>query len=191
MKRFFNYNYIADQEKQNIDYSILSNEISLPSGDVLNFLNKYHDLYNFWIDALFDTSLDNIKSQQVNFLRDLMNGFSVYRNISKPKKKLNHGAEDLYLMLLGNPKKTVDDILINEPRDTSNKETYKQAIELFRLREQILKKLVNKGIIKSDSDQSGIDDYEESIAERTKLRRQKSEIIKNKEQNIKNEFFKH
>ena len=120
-----------------------------------------------------------------------MNGFSVYRNISKPKKKSNHGTEDLYLMLLGNPKKTVDDILISEPRDTRNKETYKQAIELFRLREQILKNLVNKGIIKSDSDQSGIDDYEGSIAERTKLRRQKSEIIKNKEQNIKNEFFKH
>ena len=76
MKRFFNY--IVDQEKQNIDYSILSNEISLPSGDVLDFLNKYNDLYNFCTDAFLDTSLDNSKSQQVNFLKDLMNEFSVY-----------------------------------------------------------------------------------------------------------------
>ena len=53
-----------------------------------------------------------------------------------------------------------------------------------------LKKLVNKAIIRSDSDQSEIEEYEESIAERTKLRRQRLDIIKEKEQNMDNELFK-
>ena len=189
MKKFFNH--IASQEKKYIDYNLLSNEILLPSGDVLNFLNKYHDLYKFWANAILKYSnINDIKLQQVNFLRNLMNGFSVYRNISKPKKKLNHEATDLYLMLLGNPNKTVDDILISPPRDKDNKEIYTQAKILSDLSEQIPKKLVNKGIIKSDFDQSDIDDYEKSIAERTKLRRQELEMIKNKEQYINNNLFK-
>ena len=130
LKRFFNY--IVSQEEKYVDHSILSNEILLPSGDVLNFLNKYHDLYNFWINAILKyDNINDIKSQQINFLRDLMNGFIVYRNISKPKKKLNHEAEDLYLMLLGNPNKTVNDILISPPRDKDNKEIYSQAKILF------------------------------------------------------------
>ena len=61
---------------------------------------------------------------------------------------------------------------------------------MFELRELILKKLVNKGIIKSDSDQSKIDDYEESIAERTKLKRQKLDEIRVKERYINNYLFK-
>ena len=59
----------------------------------------------------------------------------------------------------------------------------------FNLREKTFKKLVNKGIIKSDSDQSDID-YEESIAERTKLRRQRLDKIKEKELSINNDLFK-
>ena len=189
MKIFFNY--IADQEEKYIDYNLLSNEISLPSRDVLNFCNKYRDLYNFWIDALLKYSnMDEIKSQQVNFLRDLMNGFSVYRNISKPKKKLNHETEDPYLMLLGNPNKTVDDILISLPRDKDNKEIYLQAKKNFNLREKIFKKLVNKKITETDSDQTSIDNYEENIAERIKLRKQRFNEIKQKEQYINNNLFK-
>ena len=61
---------------------------------------------------------------------------------------------------------------------------------MFDLREQILKKLVNKGIIKSDSDQSEIDDYEKGIAERTKLRKQRFNEIANEEQDINNDLFK-
>ena len=188
MKRFFNY--IADQEEKYIDYNLLSNEISLPSRDVLNFCNKYRDLYNFWIDALLKYSnMNEIKSQQVNFLRDLMNGFSVYRNISKPKKKLNHETEDPYLMLLGNPNKTVDDIL-TWPRDKDNKEIYLQEKKIFNLREKIFKKLVNKKITETDSDQTSIDNYEENIAERIKLRKQRFNEIKQKEQYINNNLFK-
>ena len=94
-------------------------------------------------------------------------------------------------MLLGNSNKTVDEILISPPRHKGNKKIYSQAKNLFALREEIFKKLVNKGIIKSDSDQSSIDDYEESIAERTKLRKQRFDETKQKEQNINNNLFKH
>ena len=114
LKRFFYC--IADQEEKYIDYNLLSNEISLPSRDLLNFFNKYRDLYNFSIDALLKYSnINDIKSQRVNFLRDLMNGFSVYKNISKTKKGVNYKAEDFYLKLLGAPNKTVNDMLISPP----------------------------------------------------------------------------
>ena len=101
-----------------------------------------------------------------------MNGYDIYKSITKPKNKSDHEAEDLYLKLLGNPGKNVDNILFNKSRDEHNKEIYLQTKTLFDLREQVFKKLVNKEIIRSDFDQSGIDDYEKSIAERTKLRRQ-------------------
>ena len=190
LKTFFNR--IAFQEEKHIDYNLLLEDILLPSGDVLNFFNKYRDLYNFGINALLEYSnFNDIKSQQVNFLKDLMNGFSVYKNILKPKKKLNYEAENLYLKLMVNSNKNVNRILISPPRDKHNEEIYLQAKTLFNLREEIFKKLVNKKIIKSDFDQSSINDYEENIAERIKLRKQKLDKTKEKEQNINNELFKH
>ena len=108
----------------------------------------------------------------------------------KPKKKLNYEAKDLYLILLGNPNKTVDDILFLKNLDEYNKEIYTQAKMLFNLRERIFKKLVNKKIIETDFDQSSTDNYEESIAERAKLRKQRLNEIKQKEQNINNHLFK-
>ena len=114
-----------------------------------------------------------------------MNGYDVYKSITKPKNKSDHEAEDLYLKLLRNPCKNVDNILFNKSRDEHNKEIYLQTKTLFDLREQ-----VNKEIIRSDFDQSGIDDYEKSIAERTKLRRQRFDEIKEKEQNINSDLFK-
>ena len=93
-------------------------------------------------------------------------------------------------MLLGNPNKTVDKILISPPRDKDNKEIYSQAKMLFDLREEIFEKLINKKVIETDSDQTSIDNYEENIAERAKLRKQRLNEIKQKEQNIKNYLFK-
>ena len=60
---------------------------------------------------------------------------------------------------------------------------------MFNLREQIFKKLVNKKIIKSDFDQSGIDDYEKNIADRIKLRKQRFDE-QEQEQDINNDLFK-
>ena len=61
---------------------------------------------------------------------------------------------------------------------------------MFDLRERIFKELVNKKIIETDFDQSGMNDYEENIAERKKLRRQRLDKIKEKEQNINHKLFK-
>ena len=93
-------------------------------------------------------------------------------------------------MLLGNPNKTVNGILFLKTLNKFNKEIYTQAEMLFHLRERIFKKLVNKKIIETDSDQSSIDNYEENISERAKLRKQKLYEIKQKEQNISNYLFK-
>ena len=46
-----------------------------------------------------------------------MNGFEVYKIIKKPKNELNYKVEDLYLILLGNLNKTVNDIHLNKPKD--------------------------------------------------------------------------
>ena len=61
---------------------------------------------------------------------------------------------------------------------------------LFVLKERIFKKLVNKKIIETDSDKSSIDNYDENIPERAKLRKQRLDEIKQKEQNIINHLFK-
>ena len=106
----------------------------------------------FWHDLLLNRiNSKDIPLQQIKFLKDLMNGFKVYKTIKKPKNEPNHKAEDLYLILLGSQNKTVNDIFLNKPTDKYNEKIYLQAKILFDLREKILKKLVNKGIIKSDS----------------------------------------
>ena len=116
-------------------------------------MQRYGDLYNFWCNLLYASmNLDDVKLQQVRFLEDLMNGFRVYKKIDKPKNESDYKAKDLYLILLGNLNKTVNDMLLNKPKDKYNEKIYLQAKVLFNLKEQIFKKLFIKGIIKSDSD---------------------------------------
>ena len=67
-------------------------------------------------------------------------------------------------------KKNVYDKLFENPTDKYNKKIYSQTKILFNLRKKYLKKLFNVGIIKNVSNQWDIE-YEERIAERTKLRR--------------------
>ena len=78
---------------------------------------------------------------------------------------------------MANQNRTVNNIFLNTPNN-KHKEIYLQAKILFNLREKKLKKLFNKKIIRSDLDQSDIAEYEESIAERTKLRKQVLHEIK-------------
>ena len=116
LKEFFKY--IASPEKKYVDYTLIFNNILTPSGNTTNFLQKYGYLYNFWIDALLEnTNRDNIYLKQANFLKDLMNGFIVHKNIEKTKKGVKYKAEDLYLKLFGNLKKTVDEILFKKSKD--------------------------------------------------------------------------
>ena len=199
MKEFFKD--IASEEKENIDCNLLSRQILTPSRKTYSLLQKHGDLYNFWIVVLENKSSENAKLLQVGFLKNLMNGFEVYKKFKKSKKKLDYKAEDLYLILLANQNRTVKNIFLNTPTDKHNKKLYLQARILFDLRGKKFKKLFNEGIIKNDSDQSNIvrQKYEESIAEktkskpelkpkfkefiveRTKLRRQRSAEQRNKQ----------
>ena len=113
------YNYIASEE-ENIDYKLLLRQILISSKNIFSFLHKYGDLYNFWIGVLNHKSSDEVKLQQVKFLKDLINGFGVYKTIKKQKNELNYKAENLCLMLLGNPNKTVNNIFLNTPKDNHN-----------------------------------------------------------------------
>ena len=116
MKEFFKD--IASEEKENTDYKSLSRQILPSSRKTFSFLQKHGDLYNFWINMLNHKSLNKIKLQQVEFLKDLMNGFKVYEKFKKPKE---YNAGDLYLLLLRNQKYTVYDIFLNTPTDKHNK----------------------------------------------------------------------
>ena len=115
-----------------------------------------------------------------------MNGCNVYKRFRKSEE---YNAGSLYLVLLGNLNETGYDILLKTPTDKYNEKVYLQVKILFDLREQIVKILVNERIIENDSDQSDIE-YEESIAQRPKLRKQKLDETKEKEQNINNELLK-
>ena len=129
-------------------------------------MQKYGNLYNFLTNAVGNTSLNNVKLLQVGFLDDLMDGFSVYRNINAA-----NSARDLYLYLLENPRISVYDLFLNTATDKYNKEIYLQVQKLFSSMEDIFKKLTNKGIINNDFNQSSIvkQKYKKSIVKKTKL----------------------
>ena len=129
-------------------------------------MQKYGNLYNFLTNAVGNTSLNNVKLLQVGFLDELKDGFSVYRNINAA-----NSARDLYLYLLENPRISVYNLFLNTPTDKYNKEIYLQVQKLFSSMEDIFKKLTNKGIINNDFNQSSIvkQKYKKSIVKKTKL----------------------
>ena len=94
------------EEEKNINYKLLSRQILILPKNIFSFLHEYGDFYHFWINVLDHKSSDKIKLQQVELLKDLMNIFEVYKTIKKPKDELDYKADDLYLILLGNPNKT-------------------------------------------------------------------------------------
>ena len=86
MKNFFKD--IASEEKEKIDYNLVSKQIFIPPRRFLSFLNEDKDLYDIWPDLLLDyLNFNDIKSQQLNFLKDLMSGFKVYKKIKKLKNE--------------------------------------------------------------------------------------------------------
>ena len=157
----------------------------------LNFLQKHGNLYDVLTTVLENTSLNNVRLLQVGILDDLMNISNVYKKI-----KNANNASDLYLYLLGNPRKTVYDIFLNSPTDKYNQKIYLQAQKLFSVREVIFKKLTKKGILNNNYDQSNIveQNHAESIAKKrksepefkSKLRKQRCYEIAKKEKMIDN-----
>ena len=136
------------QEEKYTDYNLLLNEILTSSGNTINFLKKYGYLYHFWYDLLLhNKSLNKIKSEQINFLEDLINSgrFGVYSNLLKSKKGLKNEAEDIFLLLLGNPNNTPRDILyLKDYKD----QYYLNLRSLFDLWQEIYKEMSNKELIK-------------------------------------------
>ena len=61
-----------------------------------------------------------------------MNGCNVYKKI-----KGANSTTDLYLYLLGNPRRTFYDLFLYTPTDKYDKEIYLQPQKLFSLREGV------------------------------------------------------
>ena len=70
-------------KKKNIDYKLLSREITTPSKMIFSFLQTHGNLYDFLTNVLKNKSLDNARLLQVRFLDDLINGFHVYKKLRK------------------------------------------------------------------------------------------------------------
>ena len=142
LKEFFKV--IASEEKENIDNKLLLRQTSTRLESLLVFCKSMVICIIFGLLCLRINNIklqrtDNVKLLQVRFLNDLMNGFEVYKKFKKSKKILDYKAEDLYLFLLANQNRTVNNIFLNTPTDKHNKEIYLQAKKLFNLREKILK----------------------------------------------------
>ena len=122
LRKFFNY--IASEEENN-DYELLSKHILILPKNIFSFLHKHGDLYNFWINLLLkNINFDDVKLQRVEFLKNLMNGFKVYKKFKNSKK---HNARDLYLFFLSNQNNCVNDIFLNTSTVNHNKEIYLQV----------------------------------------------------------------
>ena len=70
-QRFFNY--IANEEKDNIDYEILSYKI-----DDINFYDRYNRLYNY-LNYFSKLTVREISITNESFLTDLLKGFKLKR----------------------------------------------------------------------------------------------------------------
>ena len=94
-QRFFKY--IANKEKDNIDYEILSSKV-----DDINFYDRYNTLYNY-LNYFSKLSAEEISIKNKSFLDDLSKGFklkSVYTT-----KGENNIKKAYYDLVLSNKKK--------------------------------------------------------------------------------------
>ena len=89
-QRFFKY--IANKEKDNTDYQILSSKV-----DNFNFYDRYNTLYNY-LNYFFNLSVEEISIKNKSFLEDLSKGFklkSVYT--TKGENSIEKAYDDLVL----------------------------------------------------------------------------------------------
>ena len=93
--RFFQY--IANKEKENINYEILSNKV-----DGINFYDRYNTLYNY----LSEFNLEETSIKDKLFLEDLSKGFNLKKGYTENGK---NNIEKAYDFVLGNKK--IDNIL--------------------------------------------------------------------------------
>ena len=185
-QRFFKY--IANKEKGNINYEILSSKV-----DDINFCDRYNTLYNY-LNYFSKLSTGKISIKNELFLKDLSKGFKLKSAYTKGKNNKEKAYDDL---VFGD--KNIDDVLYkkvnNELRDR-NKNIFQEAKKLLGLRVEIYKEL----ILEEENLK-----FEKSIGETVKLKNQKDNLsetpelkefnvfleqIKEKQKTINMNFFK-
>ena len=133
------FEYIANKEKENIDYEILSSKV-----DDINFFDRYNtfcNYLNYFSKLKFRVGKISIKNE--SFLKDLSKGFklkSVYTT-----KGENNIKKAYYDLVFNNNK--IDEVLyknVNKEISDSSKNIFQEAKKLFDLRVEIYKKFVVK-----------------------------------------------
>ena len=153
-QRFFKY--IANKEKGNIDYEILSSKV-----DDINFYDRYNTLYNY-LNYFFKFSVEEISIKNKSFLKDLSKEFKLKSVYTTNGEK---NIEKAYNDLVFNNKKIDDVFYKNVKKGLSDKNNiFQEAKKLFNLRVEIYKKFgLNEENLK----------FEKSIRETVKLKNQK------------------
>ena len=124
------FQYIANKEKENINYEILSNKV-----DGINFHDRYNTLYNY----LSEFNLEKTSIKNKLFLEDLSNWFKLKSYIKKGKNNIEKASDN---MVLGNKKIDVFYKDVNKGLSDKNENKFQDAKMLFNLRVEIYKKLV-------------------------------------------------
>ena len=160
------FKYIANKEKDNIDYKILSYKV-----DDINFYERYNTLYNY-LNYFFKFSVEKISLKNKSFLEDLSKGFKL-KSVYTTKGENN--IEKAYNDLIFNNKKSDDVFYKNVKKELSdkNKNIFQEAKNLFDLRVKIYKKLL--------LEEQNLK-FEKSVRETVKLKNQEDNLSETPEQ---------
>ena len=139
-QRFFKY--IANKEKDNIDYEILSSKV-----DDINFYDRYNTLYNY-LSYFSKFSAEEISIKNKLFLEDLSKRFKLKSAYTtKGENNIEKAYDDLVLS-----NKRIDDVLYkkaNNELSDRNMNIFQEAKKLFDLRVEIYKNWFLKKKIQS------------------------------------------
>ena len=127
-QRFFNY--IADEEKDNIDYEILSFKVA-----DINFYDIYNNILYNYLNYFSELSTGKISIKDESFLKDLSKGFKFKSAYTKGKNNIENANDDLVF----NNKETGDVVYkkVNNELSDSSKNIFQEAKQLFDLRVEI------------------------------------------------------
>ena len=128
------FEYIANKEKENINYEILSCKV-----DDINFYDKYNTLYNY-LNYFFNFNVEETLIKNKSFLKDLLKGFKL-KSVCITNGENN--IEKAYDDLVFNDKKIDDVFYKNVKKELSDKNsTFQKTRKLIDLRIEIYKKLI-------------------------------------------------
>ena len=129
-QRFFKY--IANKEKNDVNYKMLSSKV-----DDINFYDRYGTLYN-WLNYFPKFISEEISIKNKSFLGNLSKGFKLESVYSTGGKNNTENAFDD--LVLNNKK--IDNVLYKKPNNElsdRNKNIFQEAKNLFDLRVEFIK----------------------------------------------------